>query len=310
MYDFLQRIAVRQFHTDVEARQSLQLKPHPQAHRELCVDMPWGQVAAKVWGETGSVPLIALHDWRDNAASFDLLAPLLSAPLLALDLPGHGRSVALPPPSQTFSPSNIFTLRFLLRKLGHERVSIVGHGVGGHLGLLYAGLYPEHVERLVLIDPRQTAPSADLADRMGHLLDDVLTAHQQQQPSPTAVGLEQLMVAYRQRGLSEEAARLLLQRSARKVGADGYVDATDVWIEKAQFRQLFDRTEAALAAKVTCPVLSVEANAANATSEATQAIFAKSAASFVHCKVASGQHHAPLGQPEKVAEVLNQFLQL
>jgi pimeloyl-ACP methyl ester carboxylesterase len=269
--------------------------------------MPWGQVAAKVWGEPGGVPLIALHDWRDNAASFDLLAPLLSAPLVALDLPGHGRSVALPPASQTFSPSNIFTLRFLLRKLGHERVSIVGHGVGGQLGLLYAGLYPERVERLVLMDPRQEAPSAALADRIGGLLDDVLTAHAQKSKP---VGLKQLLAAYRQRGLSEEAARLLLQRSARKVGADGYIDATDEWIEKAQFRQLFDRTEAALAAKVTCPVLSVEADPAKATAQATRAIFAKSAASFVHCKVAAGQHHAHLEQPEKVAEVLNQFLQL
>jgi pimeloyl-ACP methyl ester carboxylesterase len=306
-------VAARRFHTDVEARQSLQLKPHPQAHREVRVEMPWGEVAAKVWGEPRGVPVIALHDWRDNAASFDLLAPLLSAPLVALDLPGHGRSVALPPASQTFSPANIFTLRFLLRKLGHERVSIVGHGVGGQLGLLYAGLYPERVDRLVLLDPRQQAPSAALADRIGGLLDDVLAAHAHAHNTKPAAGvcLEQLLAAYRQRGLSEEAARLLLQRSARKVdNADGYVDATDAWIEKAQFRQLFQRTEAALAAKVTCPVLSVEADPARATSEATRAIFAKSAASFTHCKVADGQHHAHLEQPEKVAEVLNQFLQL
>ena len=85
---------------------------------------------------------------------------------------------------------------------------------------------------------------------------------------------------------------------------------TDAWIEKAQFRQLFERTEVALAAKVTCPVLSVEADPAKATAEATRAIFAKTAASFAHCKVADGQHHAHLEQPEKVADVLNQFLQL
>ena len=63
---------------------------------ELNIDMPWGHVAAKRWharGHSGREkrPLVALHGWLDNAASFDGLAPLLPLDkhdVIAIDFPG------------------------------------------------------------------------------------------------------------------------------------------------------------------------------------------------------------------------------
>jgi len=269
------------------------------------VDVPWGQVAAKVWGQPGASPLVALHDWRDNAASFDMLAPHLNSPLVAIDLPGHGRSSALPASSQTFAPTNIFTVRYVLRKLGYEQVSLLGHGVGAQLSLLYTGLFPDAVGRLILVDSGHPAPSMALAGQLGPMLDSVLWPKQPEQQVPVA--LEQLLSTYKGRGLSEEAARVMLQRSARKAEG-GYVDASDPLLEKAEFRSLFDKTVATLASKVKCPVLSIEADPQKATAEATQAILTKAAASFEHQKLSSG-HHAHLDEPEKVAELLNRFLQ-
>ncbi|CAB3380211.1 Hypothetical predicted protein [Cloeon dipterum] len=301
----LTSVAARRIHTDVEARQSLQLKPQPQvqAQQEVKVDAPWGQVAAKVWGEPGPSPLIALHDWRDNAASFDHLAPLLNVPTVALDLPGHGLSSPLPAAAQTFSPVNIFTLRYVLRKLGYQKVSLLGHGNGAQLGLLYASLYPDAVSHLVLVDPKQPTPSGDLAGRMGALVDSIL---ENKAPLPVVTDIEHLVASYKQRGLSEEASRVLLQRAARKQD-DGYVDTSDPWLDTALFRNLFERTESTLASKIKCPVMSIESDSQQATSEATRQILAKAAASFEHQNV-GGNHYAHLEQPEKVAAVLNRFL--
>ena len=50
------------------------------------------------WGSTGDAPILALHGWLDNAASFVRLAPLLAdADVVAIDLPGHGYSDHSPP---------------------------------------------------------------------------------------------------------------------------------------------------------------------------------------------------------------------
>ena len=67
---------------------------------ELTIPMPWGDIAAKKWTSTETEsseenvrkrPLVALHGWLDNAASYDGLAPLLPLTrydLISLDLPG------------------------------------------------------------------------------------------------------------------------------------------------------------------------------------------------------------------------------
>jgi len=69
------------------------------AVRELELELPHLRLAAQVWGDPLLPRLLALHGWLDNAASFDRLAPLLCEHfhIVALDLPGHGRSGHRPP---------------------------------------------------------------------------------------------------------------------------------------------------------------------------------------------------------------------
>ena len=47
--------------------------------RELALDLPQGRFAALAWGDPSLPPLLALHGWLDNAASFSTLAPLLGS---------------------------------------------------------------------------------------------------------------------------------------------------------------------------------------------------------------------------------------
>ena len=65
---------------------------------ELELRTPYLRLAARAWGPLKGIPVLALHGWLDNAASFDALAPLLpDLRLAALDLPGHGQSEQRPP---------------------------------------------------------------------------------------------------------------------------------------------------------------------------------------------------------------------
>lgn len=65
------------------------------------------------------------------------------------DLFGHGASAKV---VKDFSlPSQAATLRDLLDRLGIDRVTLVGHSLGGGISLEFCYLFPERVDRLVLV---------------------------------------------------------------------------------------------------------------------------------------------------------------
>jgi pimeloyl-ACP methyl ester carboxylesterase len=68
--------------------------------------------------------------------------------VLALDLPGHGRSDG--PPVATIPEMAEWTLR-LLDAAGLERASVVGHSMGALVALECAARHPARIERLALL---------------------------------------------------------------------------------------------------------------------------------------------------------------
>ena len=58
--------------------------------REREFDVNGLKISCKEWGRPGYTPIIALHGWLDNAASFDNLMPHLdNIHLIAMDMAGH-----------------------------------------------------------------------------------------------------------------------------------------------------------------------------------------------------------------------------
>ena len=71
------------------------------------------------------------------------------AHVLAPDLLGHGSSAK--PRGDYSLGAHANGLRDLLAALGHERVTVVGHSLGGGVAMQFAYQVPERVERLALI---------------------------------------------------------------------------------------------------------------------------------------------------------------
>lgn len=69
---------------------------------DLQIPTSYGHLSAKTWGTDGEdrLRVLAVHGWQDNAGTFNRLFPLLDhlnrLYIVALDLPGHGRSSHLP----------------------------------------------------------------------------------------------------------------------------------------------------------------------------------------------------------------------
>ncbi|MEX1177625.1 MAG: alpha/beta hydrolase [Nitriliruptor sp.] len=78
-------------------------------------------------------------------------------PVVAPDLPGSGRTEP-PRPRASRISNNARFLRTFTRTLGLDRLVVHGNSMGGLIGVLFAGLEPDRVERLVLVDPALPAP--------------------------------------------------------------------------------------------------------------------------------------------------------
>jgi pimeloyl-ACP methyl ester carboxylesterase len=128
-------------------------KPHPAVAREVEFIVNGVKIAGKAWGNTSGPPTFMLHGWLDNANTFDRIAPLLpELNIVALDFAGHGRSDHRPPGIHYEWVFDMQEIMAIARQLGWGKFSLIGHSMGGAISSNLAGLFPEHIERAVMID--------------------------------------------------------------------------------------------------------------------------------------------------------------
>jgi pimeloyl-ACP methyl ester carboxylesterase len=116
------------------------------------------------WGNETAPPLILIHGGRDHARSWDRIARSLRVHfhVLAPDLRGHGDSDWTRGGSYSLS-EYVYDLTRLMRLAGSRPTTIIGHSMGGMVGLIYAGAFPENVAALVVLDGVTVLPNAKRA---------------------------------------------------------------------------------------------------------------------------------------------------
>lgn len=79
--------------------------------------------------------------------------------VVIMDLPGHGKSEVL---AETHSMELMAeTIHALLEHLDMESITLVGHSMGGYISLAFVEMYPEKIQKLVLINSTPMADSAE-----------------------------------------------------------------------------------------------------------------------------------------------------
>ncbi len=114
------------------------------------------QYHVQVWGEPSpdKTPLVMVHGWMDVAASYQFVVDALSHDhyVIAPDWRGYGRTPSGNVDNFWF-PDYMADLDFLLDHYSPDRpVNLVGHSLGGNVVMLYAGVRPERIRRLVNLE--------------------------------------------------------------------------------------------------------------------------------------------------------------
>nr|WP_225876330.1 alpha/beta hydrolase [Lysobacter terrestris] len=277
------------------------------------MDTAFGALAGLRTGRDGAPRVLALHGWLDNAASFVPLAPYLGdLDLVAIDLPGHGRSAQLPPGADYSFIGAIASVLDAADALGWERFALLGHSMGAGIASMVAAACPQRVERLVAIEA--LGALAEVPERTVARMREAIAAQRALRDKRLRVfpGIDSAVQArlHASRvpgsGLDEALVRLLVERGLRAVEG-GYAWSSDPRLTLPTLVRMTEAQVENLVAGIECP---------------TRAIFAEPAQPYLpddlrrrrvallprgELVVIPGGHHLHMQQPADVAAAIGDF---
>lgn len=128
------------------------------------------------WPGSDPDPLVLLHGWGDTGETYQFLVDCLASDrtCVAIDMRGFGRTQW--PTDGYWFPDYLADLDALLDRLAPQApVDLIGHSMGGNIAMLYAGVRPQRIRRLVSLEGfgmARTAPDQAPA-RYAKWLDEV-----------------------------------------------------------------------------------------------------------------------------------------
>jgi len=226
------------------------------------------QYHVQVWGEPSpdKTPLVMVHGWMDVAASYQFVVDALSHDhyVIAPDWRGYGRTPSGNVDNFWF-PDYMADLDFLLDHYAPDRpVNLVGHSLGGNVVMLYAGVRPERIRRLVNLEGfGMPATTPDMAPaRYAKWMDELKKLHRGEldmKAYDAVSGVARRLMKTNPR-LSPDKANWLAEHWAEQ-NADGKWTILGQPAHKVISAHLYQQEEVlALYRRLTMPVLAVEAS--------------------------------------------------
>jgi pimeloyl-ACP methyl ester carboxylesterase len=106
----------------------------------------------QILGEPTAPKLVFLHGLMGSGANWRKITPQFEKnfQILLYDQRGHGRRFQ---PEQGYSSEDYANdLKFILDELKWSKIDLVGHSMGGRNALVFANLYPEYLNKLMIVD--------------------------------------------------------------------------------------------------------------------------------------------------------------
>lgn len=275
------------------------------AGTEQVIELAQLHLHAQVWGDAAAPPLLALHGWLDNAASFARLAPLLADRwrVIALELPGHGHSGHLPGAAEYHYIDYVRAVLAAADVLQLQRYRLLGHSLGAGVAALVASAQPDRIERLSLIEG--LGPLGDDGQRTLQRFRDAMTkAPSRRRSLRTFRSLEQAVdVRVAASGLAAELARPIVERGVAEHDG-GWRWRSDPRLMQPSATRLAESQVHALLAGITAPTSLLLAQPTTPYLPDAQMRARAACVAKIHVAHMPGGHHLHLEHPQAVADWL------
>ena len=119
--------------------------------------------------DSGGPVVVLVHGMASRAAQWERVMTTLARTchVIAPDMLGHGQSAK--PRGDYSLGAYACGIRDLLAALGHDRITLVGHSLGGGVAMQFAYQFPERVERLALVNAGGLGPEVSVVLRAATL---------------------------------------------------------------------------------------------------------------------------------------------
>ncbi|MBI5255510.1 MAG: alpha/beta hydrolase [Burkholderiales bacterium] len=293
-----------------------------QPARSLSVPVRGLHYHVTAWGDLGAVrpeaPLrVLMHGWMDVGASFQFVVDALDDghAVIAPDWRGFGLSEAPPRTDSYWFADYLGDLDALLDHFSPEApVDLLGHSMGGNVVMVYAGVRPQRIRRLVNLEGFGL-PDSDPADsppRLAQWLDELKTP-QRLKPYDSLEAVAQRLRQTNPR-LAEDKAAWLANHWAEPDGAGHWRLRADAAHKRVN--PVLYRAQEVMQAwrRITAPVLWVEGDQSRPPSawtgrykrEEFEARLAK-VPQLQRALLANAGHMLHHDQPEALAAQLRSF---
>ena len=239
---------------------------------------------------------------------------------MCIDLPGHGFSSYYPKGHFYYIHwDGLLVVRNIVKYFKWEKVSIIGHSLGGSLAFLYAASYPEETDAIICLDVASPAflDTSTMVNVTGNTIDKFLKyENRSEQEMPCYPYEEMLDVMMQGHGgsLTLESSEIMMKRGIRWEPKSGnFLFTRDIRLLSLT---AFISQDVALeyAMKITCKVLNIKSipGSKYRRNDFYQQILDKIK---VNAKVlkyyeVEGTHHIHLNNPQLIAPYVIEFMEL
>jgi pimeloyl-ACP methyl ester carboxylesterase len=263
------------------------------------------------WGDPEADTAIFIHGIRDQGITWTFLLSALASvgcPLkhaVAIDLRGHGDSEWSNSRGGYQHEDFLYDVAALIRHLNKTPVTVIGHSLGGSMALLYAGSFPETVNKLVLLE--SVGPFAKEDAEVPELMAERLQGGKKARPT-IYKSVEDAAKAIKKRFhlIPEEVCSHMAEHGTKRLSSG----VTWKYDPSFRFRSTTILSEGQIAAfidRVQCPMLMVYGTESDFMTSA-RSPRVKLFKNTQLVKIAGAGHHIPHEKPDELAKIIGPFL--